>query len=68
MDQLDKVRKGLNIFAELMPEDSDRNVAVEHDVIYAGPSPSIVTDEKKAELELLGWSPEEEYDCFYCFT
>lgn len=68
MDILDKIRLGLNIFAELSPEASDRSIAVEHDIIYAGPDPSIVSDEKQAELAELGWGIEEEFDCFYHFV
>ena len=67
MDQLDQIRFGLNIFAELMSEASDRSVGAGHDVIYAGPNPSTVSDEKRVELEALGWHVEDEFDCFYHF-
>ena len=68
MDQLDQIRIGLNIFAELMPLESDRAVAVEHDVMYAGPDPSTVSEENRVEIETFGWHAEEEFDCFYHFV
>lgn len=53
------------IFAKYAPIDE---FGVEHDVIYAGPDPELVSDEDKATLEILGWSVEEQYDCFYHFV
>ncbi len=65
--QLNRIRGGLNIFAEISPKDA-QDVSAEHDILYAGPDPSIVSDEKKAELEELGWYVAEEHDCFYHFV
>lgn len=36
----------------------DEMVTAEHDEVYAGPDPRIVSDEDKAELEKLGWTPK----------
>lgn len=43
-------------------------VSAEHDVIYAGPDPAIVTDIDKKRLSELGWDTEEQYECFYHFA
>lgn len=62
------ILEGLQIFDRIMPYDEYAGFAAEHDVVYAGPHPEIVSDEDKAKLEELGWHPSEEFDCFYHFT
>ena len=54
----------LGIFSKYEKEGS---ISAEHDIIYAGPSPSQVSFEDKVTLAELGWH-ESEYDCFYKFV
>jgi hypothetical protein len=45
------------------------NTYAEHDIIYAGPDPAIVSDEDKKRLSELGWFiGEDTQNCFSCFT
>lgn len=48
-------------------EDKYGNISAEHDVVYAGPSPEIVTQEDIDALEELGWHISD-FDCFYSFV
>jgi len=56
------------IFAKYASEEERQSTSTEHDIIYSGPSPSIVSEEDTKRLEELGWNTNEEYDCFYKFT
>jgi hypothetical protein len=40
-------------------------IVAEHDVICAGPPPALVSPEQLAELERLGWDPDESTYAFY---
>lgn len=44
------------------------HVACEHDIIYAGPDPTAVSEQHKARLEELGWYADHSLDCFYRFV
>jgi len=48
--------------------DMNAGVSAHHDIVYAGPSPSRVSQEDQERLAKLGWRPDEEGDCFYKFT
>ena len=48
--------------------DTDGDVSPQHDEVYAGPDPSLVSPEHLAELETLGWTANDDYDCFHKFT
>lgn len=43
-----------------------QGVCAEHDEIFAGPDPSVVTEADKKRLIELGWNPSEE--SFHKFT
>ena len=58
--------EAFTIFAKYAEGDID-GVCAEHDEVYAGPSPSVVSDEDKRRLEALGWR-ENRNDCFSKFT
>lgn len=40
----------------------------EHDQLYGGVNPELVSAEDIARLDELGWHVEEHYECFYKFT
>jgi hypothetical protein len=46
-------------------QSADGHVASEHDRIFAGPDPDLVTREDRKRLEELGWTASAEYGCFY---
>ncbi len=54
------------IFAQYS-QDYD-HVAAEHDIIYAGPPLSMVSEAHKARLEVLGWHEDGDLDCFYHYV
>jgi hypothetical protein len=45
-----------------------QGVSAEHDQIWAGPNPAIVSPEHRAELDTLGWHADEPHQTFYRFT
>lgn len=65
MREYDEMIEALKIFDKY---EHIQALSAEHDIIYAGPSPSQVTDEDVTRLEELGWHAEMEYDCFYKFV
>jgi len=67
MTDFDKISRGFDIFRSFT-DDKNQSVSAQHDVIYAGPNPIAVPDEIKAQLEELGWHPDNELECFYYFT
>lgn len=63
-----KWARAFTIFA-LYPDGGSDEVAAEHDEVYAGPNPDVVSPEHLAELETLGWTPDSESgECFHKFT
>lgn len=48
--------------------DHYKGVHGEHDVLYAGPSPEVLSDEDLSKVIELGWLPDNENGCFYIFT
>jgi hypothetical protein len=44
------------------------SVHAEHDEIFAGPNPSVVSAEHLKRLNELGWRKHEEFECFCIFT
>jgi hypothetical protein len=56
--------EAFTVFAKYSTSSYD-HVAGEHDIIYAGPDPSVVSDEDKATLESLGWHIDTSLDSFY---
>lgn len=57
------------IFAKYAePEAVIDGVAAEHDEVYAGPDPSVVSPEDLHRLEALGWTPDSRHECFSKFT
>ena len=60
--------EAFSIFAKYGAEDSYCNVSAEHDELYAGPEPDIVTATDTQRLNELGWSPDKRTNCFRKFT
>jgi hypothetical protein len=53
-------------FAIFAKYNSDfHQISAEHDIVYAGPEPSKVSDEDKSRLEQLNWHIDEHLDSFY---
>jgi hypothetical protein len=40
----------------------------EHDIIYSGPDPAVLSDEDAARLEQLRWEADHDLECFYYFV
>jgi hypothetical protein len=59
--------RAFQIFAEYSGH-GRAGISAEHDVIYAGPDPSVVSEEHLMELAELFWLPEPEFDTFRRFT
>lgn len=65
----EKIVKAFTIFLKYEDLDNlDPDVYAEHDVIYCGPDPEIVSEEDKLKLEELGFGVDTEFNCFYYFT
>lgn len=62
----DKVIQGLEIFKKYPGH--PHYVTAEHDMLFAGPRPSKVSEEDIAKLASLGWNPEDNDDCFIKFS
>lgn len=58
--------EGLTIFARY--EEGDDYLTPSHDVIHAGPDPSVISAEDLARLEELGWNRDDNRGCFYKFS
>lgn len=58
--------EAFTIFAKY--DDKQYGVSAEHDEVYAGPSPSSVSEDDIEKLDSLGWTASEDYDCFHKFT
>lgn len=57
------------IFAKYSGKDGHiDSTAAEHDAVYAGPDPEIVSAEDKLALLRLGWCKDDETICFRKFT
>ena len=70
MTKLEKIVEGLLIFKKYFDQTPTRrrgDINFEHDECFAGPLPSIVSEEDKKRLEELGWGPDEENDCWHHF-
>lgn len=52
------------IFAKYSEPDHFDHVAAEHDEIYAGPNPAVVSVEDRLALEALCWRADEKLHCF----
>jgi hypothetical protein len=44
---------------------NEQDISAEHDEIYAGPDPEVVSPEHLIELEALGWHASDGEECFY---
>ena len=59
--------KAFAIFAKY--GDGAGKTQARHDELLAGPDPELVSAEDCAQLEALGWGPDEESgECWYRFT
>ncbi len=65
MNQYVKLRRALEIFSCYAHE---KSICVKHDQLFAGPQPSDVSAVHLAELERLGWHPDEGNNCFYTWV
>ena len=61
--------ESLKIFAKYAPEGMEAmvNLHPEHDEIFMGPNPAVVSPEDNARLEELRWHPSD-YESYYRFT
>lgn len=59
--QIKRISEGLIIFQKYPNSD---DVMAEHDIIYAGPSPTNVIPEDLARLAELGWADRDGLDNF----
>lgn len=60
----ERIKAGFEIFDKY---EGYQEVAAEHDRIFAGPDPEIVSDEDKETLEEIGWHVDE-YDSFALYV
>jgi|WetSurSiteA1Bulk_404760.scaffolds.fasta_scaffold409074_2 hypothetical protein len=60
--------EAFEIFSRYATEDDGGSTAAEHDEIYAGPSPSVMSEEDMIRIEELGWLVDDEFDCWKKFT
>jgi hypothetical protein len=56
MTNYEEIIQALTIFRKYFVEGQYESIAAEHDEIYAGPNPEIVSEEDKAILKELGWN------------
>ena len=49
-------------------KDDHANIAVEHDIIYAGHDTENFTREELERLEALGWTIDDDLECFFHFV
>lgn len=56
--------EAFTIFAKYEPSDGLPHLAVEHDIIYSGPEPAVVSVEDIKRLEELDWDVDEQLECF----
>lgn len=61
--------EAISIFAKYDEPDSYFAISAEHDEIWLGPDPEIVTPEDTARLEQLGFEPDfDGNSCFHRFV
>lgn len=65
MNEYEKLRKALDIFAKY---EHRPWLSAEHDELFAGPDPSVVSAEDIEALDQLGWSVSSEPDMFRLFV
>ena len=66
MNPYEKLIRAFEIFQAV--GDVGYGITAEHDVICAGPPAELVSPEQLAELERLGWHPDDSEDGFYHFV
>lgn len=59
--------EALQIFQKYQPNETFV-MSAEHDIIYTGCSPDLVSDDDKKRLEELGLHVDEDLDSFYAHT
>jgi hypothetical protein len=62
----DEMARAFTIFASY--PDERPGISAEHDEIWAGPNPAVMTAEDLAELEQLRWMPDHAHETFHRFT
>lgn len=68
MSEYEAMAQAFQIFAKYNDTGALTGISAEHDVIYAGPDPGVVSAEDLARLAELHWNPEEEFDTFRRFV
>lgn len=66
MNPYEAMIRAFEIFMEA--GDVGEGITAEHDVITAGPPAELASAEQLAELERLGWYPDESGEGFYHFV
>ena len=64
-EYVDNFIRGIRIFQKYMP---DVSFSANHDIIYLGPSPELVSSRDKKALEALGFHEASDYECWGWFT
>ena len=65
LSKAERISLGLQIFQKYP---GDHEVSAQHDILYAGADPEVMTENDKEVVEKLGWHEEIEYDCWGFFT
>lgn len=62
--------EGIRIFQKYGPSEAGLNegFGAEHEIIYVGTEPSVVSDEDKQRLDALGFHECSEFECWGFFT
>lgn len=64
MSTLAKLAEACQILSKYGADGGDGDVSAEHDIIYLGCEPSLVSPEDKDRLKELGVRPCTEFDCW----
>lgn len=59
--------RAFEIFASY-PHERFEGVSAQHDEVFAGPDPAVVSAEHLAELEAMNWLADQQYSTFRRFT
>jgi len=68
MKDWSKMAEAFSIFAKYSNPETYDHVGSEHDELFAGPCPDVVSEPDKKRLEELGWDPKPDCDCWRLFT
>lgn len=67
-DDYKSLMVAFRIFRRYEKDKTNRTIHASHDIIYAGPNPTDVSEEDLYELGKLGWHAEAQFECFGYYT